>query len=53
MTRIRIGNQWVMYVTEEVLMLTNDPDLAGVFSWEGQVRAEELVRYHLAMDEVK
>jgi hypothetical protein len=47
--RIRVGvRQWVEFVTEEKLILTDDIEKAGVYSWEGQVRAEELVRAHLA-----
>ena len=51
MTRIRVGDKYVEYVTEEVLVLTDDPEKAGVFSWEGQERAAELIQYHLTMDE--
>ena len=51
MTRIRVGDQYVEFVIEEVLVLTDDPERAGVYSWEGQVLAEELVRYHLIMNE--
>ena len=51
MIRIRVGDQYVEFVTEEVLHLTDDPDRAAVFTWEGQVRAEELIRYHQTMDD--
>lgn len=50
-SRIRVGDKYVQFVTEEVLILTDDPEEAGVYSWEGQVRAEELIRYHLIMEE--
>ena len=50
MTRIRVGDKWVQFVTEEVLILTDDVEEAGVYSWAGQVRAVELIRYHLIMD---
>ena len=49
--RIRVGNHYVEYVTEEALHLTDDRDKAAVFTWEGQVRAEELIRYHMTMDD--
>lgn len=50
MTRIRVGDKWVQFVTEERLILTDDVEEAGVYSWEGQERAAELIRYHLTMD---
>ena len=51
MIRIRLGDKYVEYVTEDVLVLTDDPEKAAMYSWEGQVRAAELIHYHLVMDE--
>ena len=53
MTRIRVGDKWVQFVTDEILILTDDPGEAGVYSWAGQVRAAELIRYHLIMDKAE
>mgnify|MGYP001572801937 CR=1 FL=1 len=51
MIRIRVGDKYVEFVTQDVLILTDDPEKAGVYSWEGQVLAEGLVRYHLIINE--
>lgn len=51
--RIKVGDKYVEFVTEEALLLTDDPEKAGLYSWEGQGRAEELIKYHLTMDEQK
>jgi hypothetical protein len=49
-TRIRVGDKYVEFVTEDRLILTDDPEAAGLYSWAGQVRAAELVQYHLTME---
>ena len=51
MIRIKVGNQYVQFVTEEKLLLTDRRDDAGCFTWEGQVEAEKMVKYHLTMNE--
>jgi hypothetical protein len=51
-TVLKVGDKFVEFVTEEQLDLTDDIEKAGWFTWEGSVRAEELVRFHLAMDKV-
>jgi hypothetical protein len=51
--RIKVGDKYVEFVTEERLDLTDDPEKAGVYTWEGQGRAEDLIKYHLTMDEQK
>lgn len=34
-------------MTEDKLILTDDPEEAGWYSWEGQVEAERLIRRHI------
>lgn len=51
MITIKVRGRWVEYVTEERPLLTDDPERAACYSWEGSVRAEELVRYQLTVDE--
>jgi hypothetical protein len=53
MTRINVGGRWVQFVTEEVLLLTDSIEEAACFSWDGQVHAADLIRYHLKMDAVE
>jgi len=53
MTRIKVGDKWVQFVTEEILILTDDIEEAGMYSWEGQGIAEKLIEYHLTMDKQK
>jgi len=53
MIRIRVGDKYVEFVTEEQFILTDDPERAACYTWEGQVRAEELIRYHLTMNEAE
>jgi len=53
MIRIKVGDKYVEFVTEYQLVLTDDPEKAGWYTWSGQIRAEELINYHLTMDKEK
>jgi hypothetical protein len=45
--RIKVGSKYVQFVTPEKLILTDDEEDAGVFSWEGSLRAEQLIAFHM------
>jgi hypothetical protein len=49
--RIKVGDKYVEFVTEDALHLTDDIEKAGYYTWEGQVEAEKLIKYHLVMNE--
>lgn len=44
---IKIGDKYVEFVTEDRLVLTDDPNRAGAYSWEGQIQAKMLIDKHL------
>lgn len=47
MIRIKVGSKYVQFVTPEKLILTDDEEDAGAFSWEGSLRAEKLIEFHM------
>jgi hypothetical protein len=49
--RIKVGDKYVEFVTEDALHLTDDIEKAGYYTWGGQVEAEKLIKYHLVMNE--
>jgi hypothetical protein len=53
-TRIfMVGDRYVEFVTEDVLMLTDNKDEAGGFSPERSWEARALIEYHLRKEKDK
>ncbi len=48
--RVKVGDRYVQSVTEGRLVLTDDVEKVRWYTWEGQLKAEKLVDYHMTMN---